>query len=222
MIAIPEDDEGPSFAYSVGFYETLREPEVILFGLDPEDMFAMINGIGERIKEGDTFSDLDESGDVLDDYNVLFRTVDRKHYREYFGSALWFYQGETFPAIQCVWPDNEHRYPWHPTFPKDLAKDQPMLFDAAAWPFQAGKNRAVFTTKPVVKQGLPVLLVTHGEDGDWQFLCGTTNETTDGQVVRLGTMLNLDPTLAQMADLPEGWSATRKAIGAQWKRESSK
>ena len=48
------------------------------------------------------------------------------------------------------------------------------------WPFADPRNVAVITTRQVFREGLPVLLVTHDEDdGDWQFVCGTTNELGD-------------------------------------------
>ena len=94
-----------------------------------------------------------------------------------------------------------------------------MLFDSRSWPFQAGGNRAVFTTKPVVHDRLPILLVFHEVEDEWQFLCGTTNDPGDALVVSLGFMLQRDPTLAAVADLPEGWCATRDSKETEWERE---
>lgn len=72
-----------------------------------------------------------------------------------------------------------------------------------------------------MREGLPVLLVAHDRGGDWQFLCGTTNRTEDAQVVSLGCILERDHTLAEVADLPEGWRAYRRAMGAAWQREKA-
>ena len=219
VVAVAADDEGPGFAYSVGFFHTFGHPEVIVFGLDTDIMIDIINGIGDQIEAGEALNDLDESGDVLEGYNIFFRTVEHRHYPEYYGCALWFYQGATFPALQCIWPDAEHHYPWHPECEPGLAAQQPLLAAETSWPYQAGKNRAILTTKPVIQDQHPVLLVAHDDDGDWQFLCGTTNEPDDGQLVCLGDILDRDPTLAEVADLPEGWCAAREAVGAAWTRE---
>jgi len=49
------------------------------------------------------------------------------------------------------------------------------------WPFPDSAETAVLTTRQVLEQGLPVLLVTHDrDDGAWQFLCGTTDDPKDG------------------------------------------
>jgi hypothetical protein len=129
VVGVEEDEEGPAFAYSIGLYHSFGHPEVILLGLPVRVMHRIINVIGEEVRRGERFEHLDESGEVLEGYNVAFRTVERRHYREYFGYARWFYRGDGFPALQCVWPDSEHRYPWHPEFNATLAPRQPLLSD---------------------------------------------------------------------------------------------
>jgi hypothetical protein len=221
VIGVEEDQEGPGFAYSIGLFRSFRHPELIVFGLPVRVMHSIINAAGEQIRSGERFEHLDESGDVLDGYNVAFRTVERRHYPDYFGYARWFYQGDDFLALQCVWPDARHRYPWHPQSNPALAQRQPLLTDDTSWPFHEGTNRAVFTTKPVLQDGHPILLITHDREGDWQFLCGTTNRTEDGQLVSLGCIFARDRTVAEVADLPEGWRAYRRKKGTAWKREEA-
>ena len=110
--------------------------------------------------------------------------------------------------------------PWHPDYPVALRERQPVLSDSS-WPFHEGKNRACFTTKRVL-DGLPILLVSHDEDGDWQSLCGTTNETEDAALVCLGEMLGVDEMLGEVADLPESWRAERSEVGGRWVRSRIK
>lgn len=218
VIGVEEDAEGSAFSYSIGLHHTFGHAEVIVFGPPVRVIHQIINGIGEEIRSGKKFGHLDESGDVLDGYNVCFRTVEKRHYRDYFGYAEWFYRGDGFPALQCVWPDSSHRYPWHPGADPDLPRRQPVLSDDKYWPFHEGKNRAVFTTRPVLEDKLPILLVSHDSEGDWQFLCGTTNHTKDAKIVSLGCIFERDPTLAAVADMPEGWKADRQGVGASWRR----
>jgi hypothetical protein len=220
VIGVEEDKEGPSFAYSIGLYRSFGHPEVIIFGLAVGVMHRIINAVGEQVRAGTKLEHLDEAADILDGYSVAFRSVERRHSPDYLGYARWFYKGD-FPALQCVWPDSQHRYPWHPEVSADTARRQPLLSDDTSWPFHEGKNRAVFTTKPVLQSRHPILLVTHDRDGDWQFLCGTTNRLEDCQVVSLGCLLERDRTLAGVADLPEGWRATRRTKRAAWRREQA-
>jgi hypothetical protein len=218
VIGVEEDEEGPAFAYSIGLYHSFKHPEIIVLGLPVDVMHRIINAVGKQVRSEERLEHLDESGDVLDGYSVAFRTVEHRHYSDYFGYARWFYRGNDFPCLQCVWPDSRHRYPWHTEFNVALAQRQPLLTADTSWPFHEGKNRAVFTTKPVL-DGHPILLVSHDREGDWQFLCGTTNRAEDAKIVSLGCIFERDGTLAEVAGLPEGWTAYRRVKGAAWGRE---
>ena len=91
------------------------------------------------------------------------------------------------------------------------------------WPFTEAENTACFTQRHVVEQGHPILLVAHdADDGCWQFLDGSDNlKMSDGKLVTLGDMVQIDPSLAEVADLPVGWIAWRDDVDAPWEREPS-
>ncbi len=127
MIGIAEDAEGPDFVYSVGLHHTLGQPEIIIFGLSPDTGMRIINNIGEAMRKGTRFADACASDELIEGYSCVFRAFARDQYREYLGYALWFYEGADFPVLQCVWPDREHRYPWHGDFCADLRKQQPLF-----------------------------------------------------------------------------------------------
>ena len=219
LVGVEADEEGPGFVYSVGLYQTFQHPEVVLFGLrDVSTMAEIVNAIGEEVRRGASWEDWIESDQFLGDYLCIFRKVPREHYREYFGCALWYYEHDDFPVLQCVWPDRAQQFPWNDHCAPEVRKRQPVLAERGEWPFHEGKNRAAFTTAPVLDGTRPVLNVVHNHDGDWQFLCGTTNRTEDGRLVGLQTMLELCPAIADTADLPPGWEATRTSATAPWQR----
>lgn len=91
-------------------------------------------------------------------------------------------------------------------------------FDADEWPFDDPQNLAVFTTTRVM-EGAPVLLVTHDHEGDWQVLCGTTNDPKDCRVVCFGCAYQRNREIAELADLPRGWRAWREDVKSPWIRE---
>jgi hypothetical protein len=92
---------------------------------------------------------------------------------------------------------------------------------ACEWPFADPPECAVFTTAAVLDDHLPVLLVSHDDDGAWQFLCGTTNETSAARLISLREALALDSGLAKLADLPPGWTARRLMPTGPWTRSRS-
>ena len=93
---------------------------------------------------------------------------------------------------------------------------------AAEWPFDQGPRVAAITTRQVLSDGLPILRVTHySSDHDWAFVCGTTNATEDARVIAMQEVLDIDPTLREIADLPPGWTAWRDNVGGVWHRVRS-
>jgi len=62
---------------------------------------------------------------------------------------------------------------------------------------------------------------TPDDDGDWQFLCGTTNNTEDGRLVCLKGIVEEHPSVAELADLPTGWRPARDAPDHPWQRSEA-
>lgn len=88
------------------------------------------------------------------------------------------------------------------------------------WPFADPPNSATITVRQIVHEGRPILLVSHDvEDGSWQFLAGGEFDVADGLLVSLRSMVERDPGLAELADLPPGWRAWRQAPLMPWQRE---
>jgi hypothetical protein len=87
------------------------------------------------------------------------------------------------------------------------------------WPFDDPRDVAVITLRQVVREGSPILRVTHDDDdGCWQFLDGNRVKVEDGLLVSLEEMIEIDPTLAQLADMPPGWVAWREGPDDTWQR----
>lgn len=91
-----------------------------------------------------------------------------------------------------------------------------------SWPFADPPNVAVFTQRTILEDGRPILLVVHDEeDGAWQFLDGGEFRVEAAMLVALRTMLDRDASIAALADLPQGWQASRTGPEGPWKREKS-
>lgn len=87
------------------------------------------------------------------------------------------------------------------------------------WPFEDIPNVAVITVKQILEGVSPILYVTHDiDDGSWQFLTGDYISEGDARVVALRTVFQLDRSIADIADLPLGWIASRKSVGSDWIR----
>ena len=98
-----------------------------------------------------------------------------------------------------------------------MPQDSPPLNHC--WRFADPEGTEVITLKRVLRGARAVLLVTHDEDdATWQFLDGEHVFEEDGILVCLGEMVQFDPSLSELADLPVGWYAWRTAAGQPWQR----
>ena len=88
-------------------------------------------------------------------------------------------------------------------------------------PFNITDDTMVVTSLDVTKNGLPVLEVSHEHDEEggslWQFHSGNGEYAMNRiQLVRLSTILEIDPSLSEVSDLPMGCTARRRSLGEPW------
>jgi hypothetical protein len=75
----------------------------------------------------------------------------------------------------------------------------------------------VFVCSHIFANTHPVLLVSRA-DGEWQFLCGAADhEARLPAVVGLNHLLERDPSINRVLDLPAYWEAGREGVGAPWR-----
>jgi hypothetical protein len=79
------------------------------------------------------------------------------------------------------------------------------------------KRMGVYCCRHLFRRERSALLVDR-EDGDWQFLCGNADhdDPLEPYHISVGTLLDVDPTLNEIAYLPPGWEAERPEAGANW------
>ncbi|MES2808845.1 MAG: hypothetical protein V4619_09490 [Bacteroidota bacterium] len=86
--------------------------------------------------------------------------------------------------------------------------------------FKEPETTACFVCEHVMSGERPVLLVTHDEDGQyeyWQFLCGE-DDHTDGNITitSMRKATQIDPSINELHELTLGTSADRKNRAAPW------
>jgi hypothetical protein len=80
----------------------------------------------------------------------------------------------------------------------------------------------VLTSHKVMDEAWPILLVTHdAEDGAWQFVngWGDTENPDDAMFIHVEHVIERDPSVMSLVDLPLGWRAWRQTIDDDWNRE---
>jgi len=112
FINVLEGEYTYQYTYTIGLYQTYGHPELFISGLPTELSSAILNNIVEDIKSGKQLNFKTESPDYIEGYNCYFDLVERLKYEDFFGKALWYYEGSGFPVLQIVWPDSQNKFPW--------------------------------------------------------------------------------------------------------------
>ena len=118
----------PTFSYSIGIFETLKRPEIIIIGVHPATAQSIINDYGDNIKSGARQYVVGKTyDDLLPGFDVLFIEANEEARKNYALSCKWFYQGIDFPLVQCVWQSEDHIWPWDTSARDGLKRDQPLF-----------------------------------------------------------------------------------------------
>lgn len=90
------------------------------------------------------------------------------------------------------------------------------------WPFEDEPETPCVTTSHVTSGRNPIVSVSREKDEDgeltWQFHCAEPFKMEDAQLVRLDTILAVDPSMRELADLPLGYEAKRASANSKWTR----
>lgn len=210
---------GTGFAYTVGLWHTFRRPEIVMFGLDGENMQHWLNacvalGRGHGWPEpGEPFEG------VLQGFPTQLRPVHPSWQRALFGTAHRFYGGFTAPVTQLVWPDRDGHWPW-----AEQASESSRTRQAFAWlpvsehppgpwrlvgelepdfPFPLGPDSWTLTTTAVLDGARPITRVSL-DDGAYDVLDERGYDADDLCLAYLGDLVVRHPHLAACADLGEG------------------
>ncbi len=89
-------------------------------------------------------------------------------------------------------------------------------FDESKWPFEFPFNRAVYTTKGIMQKDDTINLIMHDNDGDWQFLPGTSVESEECSVICAGCLYEKYPYIGEYAKLEPGLEVYRDNESSDW------
>jgi len=212
------------------------KPEIITVGLLPETAHFALNEAAKLLRAGVDLT-TGRHHDLVGQVDCKFRPVERKWVERLMGWAVWYYDGDDFPVLQAVYPDQQNRFPQDEGFDKSFEQplmqpDAPMAraendFWASTdpksslfnWKFSDDPHSRAFLSETVHKGTEPVTYVSHdADDGAWQFLGDSMSDGGGPVVSCLHHAIDHDLSLAELADLPLGWYAQRARVGEPWTR----
>ena len=215
VISVSGSEYTPPFSYSIGLFETYKQPEIICFGLPEKLGHEIINDVADLMKNEEQIKTNSNYDIIFSESRAEFLQVDNRNIDDYFGAALNYYGTIKFPALQLIWTDKNDKFPWEENFEEEFIYDQPLLDRNAEFKFREAKNLGIFTTRQWLDLDKPILRVVHDKDGDWQFLTGD-QMPDDVKLVALEQMVLRDKTLNDVFYLDYGYSLEREFIGGEW------
>jgi hypothetical protein len=230
----------PGWSFTVGVYDTVGKPEIIVVGLNDTLAHSVLNDAAKRLQDGADFPEGHREPELLANVDCEFRELDRRWISQAMGWAKWFYGSDQFPVIQCVYPDLKGKFPWETGFEQSWRSRQPLLFAGAnetqveehfweanekgsvydGWVFSESPHTGVYTTQRINEQKEPITYVSHDEDGDWQFHGPGNSDAESAVLICFHHIVDRDLTIKELADLPLGWCAWRDKVGDPWNREA--
>lgn len=209
VVLLESDGYLPHRAYTVGLQQSFKHPDVVVHGLELPVMEKCLHEVGLRAQAGKKVPiDQDEQG-YLEGFQVRFLPVLREHLVDHLTYAAAFYGDDDFPALQMVWPDPKGLFPYQPGFNKKWRPLQKLLDRDGDFKFFEPPGLKVYATEPVIEGREPARLVVHGEEGDWQFSCGTEAHGSAYQQAVLADIVGQDASLNQLFEMGYGYYAER-------------
>jgi hypothetical protein len=238
VMSVKGDDIAPGFSYTVGVYEATGQPEIIEVGLRKETAHYALNEAARRMRAGELKNNRREA-EIIGKVDCIFRPVENRWIQQLMYRAQWFYNDLPFPAVQCIYPDLENRFPWEEGFDSSWRSRQALLFDGvewtrgeedlwaandpnsslSKWQWPIPPHTRAFVRESIANQKEPVLTVYHDHNGDWEFHGATSDKVT---LLCVHHLVDRDKTLNELVGLPVGWCAWRESMGAPWQRETLK
>jgi hypothetical protein len=233
-----KDDFG--WTYSLGIHDTCGQPELITVGLPFELAKFCLNEAARRMRAGVDVT-REPQKELIGNVACELRTVAAKWVERLMNFANWYNGRPDYPVLQVIYPDLQNRFQWEDGFenrfiqpllqpgtpftPVDqqfwdsIRKDEERFHN---WKFPDKPHTKAFISKAVQEHMEWITYVTHDlSDGAWQILGETGVESGGPELACLHHMVERDPTLAELADLPKGWYAERTAPGEPWERFES-
>ncbi len=129
ILQIMEGEFNPPFSYSIGIQKTSNAPELIIVGLKNNLSGWIINEYCRRVSNGERFIENRYYEGFIGGFSVTFKKVNKEHYKEYLGWALWLYKNDNFEVLQMIYPTTSGVWPWDPQAPQDFLESIRTLYD---------------------------------------------------------------------------------------------
>lgn len=197
----------PSWTYTLGFDETLDQPEIIIFDIPRDSANALLWEVYRQLKDGRLRLEDSALWSAGEEHPPMWRKVDPSQIA---GAVGWLTMaarrrfdrtGKTFglEAFQLVLPDPEGRFPWEDDYDEHLRRRQPALYlpendpDATDMPAEMREARRLMAERGWTS--VPV----KGPEFNWAYTIGL--HETFGAPDLITFALDAEPMASMLVDV---------------------
>ena len=133
-----EDGRHPNYMHSIGFWESVDQPEVIVFGLRNDLMAVILTQLHGQCADGLIMADGTRVSNLVEGFDCVLRLIDDPQIvHDQFGWAVWYralrQRKPMTEAYQVVWPGAQQGlFPWEPGCDQYVKDYQPALYEGQA------------------------------------------------------------------------------------------
>jgi hypothetical protein len=132
-IRVGEYRDPPCWNYSIGFWESVAAPEIVLFDVPYGSAAAIFEAIHRDLASGELVIEDGREWGEDGTHKAIWRRVHPTRLDEsWFTLAQWYKWRRTgdpyLIAFQLVLADSQGRYPWHAEYESGLRRLQPELY----------------------------------------------------------------------------------------------
>ncbi len=102
-----------TWSYTAGLRHAYNHPEFLLTGLDTFLAESVLAPLIAQVADGQVFTEATAGRDLLHRLTCAFREVPAAMVSILMPMADTMQNGQVLSALQCVYPDNKNRLPWH-------------------------------------------------------------------------------------------------------------
>lgn len=127
IIHAHSEDRLLTWSYTGGLLGSYGHPEFLLTGLDPFLAESVLSQLAERVSFGHIYTEANLQKDLLHQLTCAFREVPADMATVLMPQATNLTSGNSIRALQCIYPDNHNRLPWHLGYNSSWHEVQPLF-----------------------------------------------------------------------------------------------
>lgn len=131
VVLVPEEDDRPAYAFTIGLLERFAHPELCVVGLDDGEegglMHDLIDSAAEFVAEGGRLEAGVRNSELFIGHSLGVRAISEANVNDWLALGVTLNANQSFPALQLLWPDRRGRLPFENTCESKVVEFQPML-----------------------------------------------------------------------------------------------